>query len=268
MSSAVSSRPDAGGVGRDAGRAEVLAIGAHPDDLELGCGGTVALLAAAGRRVALLHLTSGERGTRGTAATRLAEATAAGRALGAIAVEFLDCGDGGLRTGEVEEDALIAVLRRLRPELVLAPAPADRHPDHGRANRLVHDACFYAGLARRGSRGSGEPHRPAAVWSYMQHDIFEPSLIVDVTAHWPAKLAALACYRSQLHASMTAAAAAAEPPAAEPATKIASREFAAAVEGRARHFGQAIGAEFGEPFHSRSPLAVADPFALMPRGLR
>ena len=250
--------------------AEVLAVGAHPDDLELGCGGTLALLAAAGRRVAILHLTRGERGTRGTAESRLAEAEAAGRALGAVGVEFLDCGDGGLRTGEAEEDALIAVLRRLRPELVLAPAEADRHPDHGRAHRLVHDACFYAGLARR---GSGEPHRPAAVWSYMQHDIFEPSLIVDVTAHWPAKLAALACYRSQLHASLTVEAGGgapgpADPEPAAPQTKISSREFAAAVEGRARHFGQVIGAEFGEPFRGRGPLAVADPFALMPRGLR
>lgn len=259
-----------------AAAAEVLAIGAHPDDLELGCGGTLALLAAAGRRVAILHLTRGERGTRGTAESRLAEAEAAGRALGAVSVEFLDCGDGGLRTGEAEEDALIATLRRLRPELVLAPAETDRHPDHGRAHRLVRDACFYAGLARR---GSGEPHRPAAVWSYMQHDIFEPSLIVDVTAHWPAKLAALACYRSQLHASLTAesggagVSSAAEsqpaaPPPAAPQTKISSREFAAAVEGRARHFGQVIGAEFGEPFRGRGPLAVADPFALMPKGLR
>lgn len=246
-----------------AAAAEVLAIGAHPDDLELGCGGTLALLAAAGRRVAILHLTRGERGTRGTAESRLAEAEAAGRALGAVSVEFLDCGDGGLRSGEAEEDAVIAALRRLRPELVLAPAEADRHPDHGRAHRLVLDACFYAGLARR---GSGEPHRPAAVWSYMQHDIFEPSLIVDVTAHWPAKLAALACYRSQLHASLTAPPAAPQP--AAPQTKISSREFAAAVEGRARHFGQVIGAEFGEPFRARGPLAVADPFALMPRGLR
>jgi N-acetylglucosamine malate deacetylase 1 len=247
-------------------RAEVLAIGAHPDDLELACGGTVALLASAGRSVALLHLTRGERGTRGTAATRLAEAEAAGRALGAVGVEFLDCGDGGLRTGEAEEDALIAVLRRLRPELILVPAPADRHPDHGRANRLAHDACFYAGLARR---GSGEPHRPAAVWSYMQHDIFVPSFIVDVSPHWPAKLAALACYRSQLHSSMAAAAPdESAAGSAEPSTKISSREFAAAVEGRARHFGQAIGVEFGEPFHSRAPIAVADPFALVPRGLR
>jgi N-acetylglucosamine malate deacetylase 1 len=252
---------------------EVLAIGAHPDDLELGCGGTVALLASAGRRVGLLHLTRGERGTRGTVAARLAEAEAAARALGAEAVEFLDCGDGGLRTGELEEDALIAVLRRLRPELVLAPAPVDRHPDHGRANRLVHDACYYAGLARR---GSGKPHRPAAVWCYMQHDIFAADLVVDVTAHWPAKLAALACYPTQLHSAALAAGSSTPPAdsgdslpsAAEPPTKVSSPEFAAAVEGRARHFGQAIGVALGEPFSCRGPLPVTDPFALLPRGLR
>lgn len=237
---------------------DVLAIGAHPDDVELGCGGTLAGLVARGKRVAIAHLTRGERGTRGTAAERLAEAEAAAAALGAVAVEFLDCGDGALRAGEAEEDQLIALLRRLRPELVFAPTPADRHPDHGRAHRLVDAACFYAGLRRR---GSGEPHRPAAMFAFMQHDPFEPRFIVDVTPHWPRKLAALAAYGSQLHQPGQAA-------RAEPATKVASREFERAVEGRARHFGLLVGAEFGEPFWSRLPLAVGDPWTLLPGGLR
>jgi bacillithiol biosynthesis deacetylase BshB1 len=242
-------------------RVDILAVGAHPDDVELGCGGTLALLARRGRRVGILHLTRGEAGTRGTPDERRREAEAAAGALGATALELLDCGDGGLRTGPEEEDAVIAVLRRWRPELVLGPAPSDRHPDHGRAHRLLADACYYGGLVRR---GGGEPHRPAAVFSYLQHDPLEPAFIVDVTDGWEAKLAALACYRTQLHQPGEDAGADGD----VPATKVSSPEFRAAVEGRARHYGLAIGAELGEPFWSRLPLAVADPMDLLPGGLR
>ncbi len=239
------------------GNLDVLAIGAHPDDVELGCGATLALLAGRGRRVGIAHLTRGEAGTRGTVDERRREAEQAASALGAVALEFLDCGDGGLRTGEAEEDAVIDLLRRLRPELVLGPPRVDRHPDHGRAGRLVEAACFYAGLA---SRGAGAPHRPAALWSYMGHDSFEPDLVVDVGSAWPAKIAALDAYRSQLHQLGA--------DRREPATKVASPEFRLAMEGRARHFGLLVGAAFGEPFASRLPLAVRDPLALLPGGVR
>jgi bacillithiol biosynthesis deacetylase BshB1 len=242
------------------GVCSVLAIGAHPDDVELGCGGTVAKLAAAGERVGIVHLTRGERGTRGTPQEREREAERAAEALGAVALEFLNCGDGALRTGEAEEEALIAVLRRYRPRLILGPTPADRHPDHGRAHRLVEAAAFYAGLRMR---GQGEPHRPAAVFSYMQHDPFEPSFIVDVTAAWPRKLASLAAYDSQLHQERAEDGDSRQ----EPVTKVATEDFRHAVEGRARHFGQFIGATFGEPFRARLPLAVADPLTVLPGGV-
>ncbi len=240
-----------------AGGVEVLAIGAHADDVEIGCGGTLALLAGSGRRVGILHLTLGEAATRGTTEERRLEAEGAARALGVSSLEFLDCGDGALRTGPAEEEALIAALRRLRPELVLGPPPRDRHPDHGRAHRLVHAACFYAGLSRR---GEGEPHRPAAVFSYMQHDPFEPHFVVDVSATWEDKIQALNAYQSQLHQPGSSR--------QEPPTKVASPEFRRAVEGRARHFGLMIGAAYGEPFWSPLPLAVADPWSLLPRGIR
>lgn len=236
---------------------DVLAIGAHPDDVELGCGGTLARLSRQGRRVGILHLTRGESGTRGTPEERLAEAERAAAELGASDLAFLDCGDGGLRTGAAEEDALIEVLRAWRPEVVLGPTPRDRHPDHERSYRLVEAASFYAGLARR---GDGQPFRPAAVFSYMQHDSFEPSFVVDVTATWEAKLRALAAYRSQLYQE--------DEERDEPVTKVSTREFALAVEGRARHFGALIGAELGEPFWSRLPLAVADVLAVLPGGVR
>jgi N-acetylglucosamine malate deacetylase 1 len=239
---------------------DILAIGAHPDDIELSCGGTLALLARSGRRTGLLHLTGGEAGSRGTASERRKEAEAAAAVLGASALAFLDCGDGSFRGGEAEEDALITELRRLRPELVLSPAPADRHPDHGRAHRLVADACFYAGLKRR---GSGTPHRPAAVFSYMQHDPFPPSFVVDVSATWEVKQRSLDCYESQLHQPRTGAT-----PAEGAATKVASPEFRLAITGRAQHFGLMIGAAYGEPFWSPLPLAVRDPLSLLPGGPR
>jgi len=259
---------------------DLLAIGPHPDDVELGCGGTLALAARQGRRVGILHLTRGESGTRGTAALRQAEAERAAAALGAAELAFLDCGDGALRNGRPEEDALIDVLRAWRPELVLSPAPRDRHPDHGRGHELAAAAAYYSGLAARGGRGSA-PHRPAAVFSYMQHNSFEPSFVVDVTAVWDLKMQALAAYPSQIYQTGLAGqpdqpGRAGQPdqpgqpaaPNAEPVTKVSSRQFRLAVEGRARHFGQLIGAELGEPFWSPLPLAVADLFALQPGGVR
>lgn len=248
---------------------DVLGIGAHPDDVELGCGGALAAAVRQGRRVGIVHLTGGERGTRGSAAERRREAEAAAAALGAVELAFLDCGDGALRTGEAEEDALIELLRGLRPEVVLGPTPHDRHPDHGRAHQLVAAACYYAGLAARGGEAPEGPHRPAAVYSYMQHDPFEPTFVVDVSAVWEAKRAALQAYRTQLFqgdaqgASVTAASA-----APGPVTKVSTREFWLMLEGRARHFGALVGAELGEPFVSRLPLAVADLFAVLPGGVR
>jgi bacillithiol biosynthesis deacetylase BshB1 len=250
---------------------DVLAIGAHPDDVELGCGGTLARLASEGRSVGILHLTRGERGTRGTPEERQVEAEAAAAALGAAAMDFLDCGDGGLRTGPAEEDSLIARLREWRPDLVLAPTPHDRHPDHTRAHQLVEAACFYAGLRHR---GEGDPFRPAATFAYMQHDLFAPSFIVDVTSSWEAKLASLRAYRSQLHQPETRDGRDdrdgrdKEERVGEPMTKVASPEFRLAVEGRARHFGLLIGAAFGEPFWSRGPLAAGDLLSLLPGGVR
>ncbi len=240
-------------------KVDVLAIGTHPDDVELCCGGTVAKLVEQGHAVGILHLTRGERGTRGTVEERAREAEAAASALGVTEMRFLDCGDGSFRTTEAEEDALITVLRELRPEILLGPPPEDRHPDHGRAHRLVADAAFYAGLTRR---GSGTPHRPGAVFGYMQHHPFEPSFIVDVTSTWPRKVEALAAYGSQLSVAGRA------PERQEPETKVSSREFGLSVEGRARHFGQMIGAELGEPFRSPLPLAIGDVTGLLPGGHR
>lgn len=242
---------------------DVLAIGSHPDDVELGCGATLALLARQGKKVGILHLTRGERGTRGTIAERRTEAENAARALGAAELDFLDCGDGSLRTGEAEEDALIAKLREWRPEVILGPTPSDRHPDHTRSHQLVQAACFYAGLKNRHPE-SGEPFRPGAIFSYMQHDPFQPTFIVDVGEVWEMKIEALRCYHSQLY--QVGAVSAASAGGAQ--TKVASQEFWLAVEGRARHFGMMINVAFGEPFWSRLPLAVSDLTTIVAGGLR
>jgi N-acetylglucosamine malate deacetylase 1 len=245
---------------------DVLAIGAHPDDVELGCGATLAVLAAAGLRTGIVHLTSGEAGTRGSAEERRDEARSAAEILGVSELRFLDCGDGALRTGAPEEDALIALLREFRPEVVFSPTPADRHPDHGRAHRLVADASFYAGLrGRTGGAGTLPVHRPGAVYSYMQHNEFRPSFVIDVTAGWDKKLAALDAYGSQIHRPGRADVRAAPP------TKTASVDFRAAMEGRARHYGNLAGATFGEPFWAPGPLPLVRPehlLSLVPGGVR
>jgi N-acetylglucosamine malate deacetylase 1 len=237
---------------------DVLAIGAHPDDVELGCGGTLLRLADAGRSTAVVSLTRGEAGTRGTAEQRAREARAGAEALGAREVVLLDCGDGGIRGGTAEEDELIAQIRRWRPRVVLGPPVRDRHPDHERAHRLVRDCCFYAGLARR-APGAGEPHRPQLVLWYMLHDPIEPTLVVDVTPTWERKLAAIAAHASQFPAAP--ANGAGDP---EPVTRVSSRLFWDAIDGRARHFGLMIGVERGEPFVCDGPLAVDDLALLAP----
>lgn len=236
---------------------DILAVGAHPDDVELCVGGTLALQARAGCKIGILHLTSGEAGTRGTRDQRRREAEKAAEVLGAEHVEFLDFGDGSLRHGAEEEDALIECIRRLRPEIVLGPAPIDRHPDHTRAHLLLRDAAFYAGLTRR---GAGEPHRPGAVFSFMQHYQFEPAFLVDVSETWDVKIEALKAYESQLYSP--------DRDDDGPETKVSSPEFWAAIEGRGAHFGLMINAAYAEPFWSPSPLAVADVMSLLPGGIR
>ena len=238
---------------------DLLAFGPHPDDVELAVGGTLALAARQGKRVGIVHLTGGETGTRGTAAERRREAERAAEVLGAAVMEILDCGDGGLRTGPAEEDRLIELLRRYRPDLVFGPPPRDRHPDHGRAHDLVEAACFYAGVGKR-RPDLGEPFRPAVTYQYMLHDPFRPDFVVDVTAVWEVRQRAVAAYRSQVYLE--------DEEREEPVTKISSQDFWHAVAGRARHYGNLVGATFGEPFTSRLPLAVAAPWDLVPHGIR
>ncbi|NYJ06407.1 bacillithiol biosynthesis deacetylase BshB1 [Petropleomorpha daqingensis] len=220
---------------------DVLAVGAHPDDVEVGCGGVLALCAQAGMRVAIADLTAGELGTRGTRELRADEARRAGDILGVQSRTTLDLPDGGL--GPEHRAAVVGLLRDLRPRLVLAPYHLDdRHPDHAAAGRLVRDAAFLAGVAKW---GDGDPHRTARVHHYMLHTVFEPTFVVDVTPVWEQRTAAIAAFESQFSAAP-----------GDRRTAIDGGGFLELLAARARVFGAMIGAAWGEPFSCTGPLGL------------
>ncbi|HUF19015.1 MAG TPA: bacillithiol biosynthesis deacetylase BshB1 [Thermoanaerobaculia bacterium] len=225
---------------------DILAFGAHADDIELSCGGTIAKAVKQGQNVGIVDLTRAEMGTRGTPEIRLRESKAAARILKARFRKRLDFGDGGLRRGREEELELIRLIREHRPSVVIAPYTEDRHPDHSRAGRLITDASFYSGLARIDT--GQQAHRPQAVIYHMLTYAPDPSLVVDVTETWQTKMKAIRAYGSQFY----------NPKSREKETILTQKHFLDRIEGRARHFGTMIGAEFGEAFFSIEPPAVAD----------
>jgi bacillithiol biosynthesis deacetylase BshB1 len=228
---------------------DILACGAHPDDVELGCGGSLAAFAARGKSFGILDLTRGEMGTRGTPEIREREAEEAARTLGAAFRVTLDLGDGGLRTDRDAELRIVEVVRRARPRLLIAPYPDDRHPDHARAGRLLKEASFYAGLR---ALETGVPaHRPQQVVFYFATYVGSPSFLVDVSGVLERKLAALAAYRSQFH----------DPSSKEPETFISRKGFVEAITARARFFGAMANVEHAEGFVSPFPPRVDDPVA-------
>ncbi|HTR04375.1 MAG TPA: bacillithiol biosynthesis deacetylase BshB1 [Thermoanaerobaculia bacterium] len=225
---------------------DVLAIAAHPDDVELTCGGTLARLKASGYRFGIVDLTRGEMGTRGTPEIRAVEAKRAAEILGAEFRESLDLGDGGLGRGRQEELAVIDVIRREKPRVVLAPYPDDRHPDHRRAGQLVTDAAYYAGL--RKLETAHPAHRPQQTVYFATFDPREPDFVVDVTPFIELRRRAMRAFESQFH----------DPKSSEPPTILSQRDFLDMVESRARQHGALIGVEFGEGFLSRRPPRVDD----------
>jgi len=221
-------------------RCDVLAVGAHPDDVELGCGGVLARLAATGRRVGILDLSAGEMASRGSVAQRRAEAARAARALGAAWRTCLELPDGDLAAHDpAQQAAVVAVLRRAAPRAVLAHHGDDGHPDHRQAAELVRRACFLAGVGRVLPE-LGPPWRPALVLAFPgPRQLFSPQLVVDVTAWYDAKRAALAAHPSQFEVGW-------EGDGGASPTHLSSGYFLAAVEGRDRAAGNLIGCQFGE----------------------
>ncbi len=226
---------------------EVLAIGVHPDDVELGCGGTLLKLRAAGRSVAIVDLTRGELGTRGTPELRLQEAAEAARILGIEQRLNLGLRDGFIGESEAEVRAVIGALRAFRPRVVLANALEDRHPDHGQAAALVRRACFLSGLRRIETAAGGEvqaPWRPDHLYCYIQDRWLQPSFVVDISSHFERKLDAVRAFRSQFY----------DPQSQEPETYISSLAFGEYHRARAREMGHFIGAAYGEGFVAGGPL--------------
>jgi bacillithiol biosynthesis deacetylase BshB1 len=236
----------------DAVPVDVLAFGPHPDDVELGCGGTLAALAGRGRGVGIVDLTRGEMATRGTPETRATEAAEAARILGARFRVNLDLGDGDLRTDRAAQLRVVEAVRRARPRLVLAPWTVDRHPDHERAGRLVAEAAWYAGLAKL---ETGLPaYRPDQVVFYAAYALLAPTFLVDVTATFETKRAALRAYRSQFHDPSA-------PPSGAPETFVSSKSFWDGVEARAGAYGRIANVAHAEGFFSKAPPSLADPAA-------
>ncbi|MBO0358472.1 bacillithiol biosynthesis deacetylase BshB1 [Hymenobacter sp. BT186] len=230
---------------------DILALGAHPDDVEMSASGTLAAAVAAGKKVGIVDFTRGELGTRGTPAIRAQEAEAASRILGLSARENLGLPDGFFRNDREHQLPLIAAIRRYQPDVVLCNAIHDRHPDHGRGAQLASEACFLAGLRMIETLGDdGQPQpawRPKHVYHYIQDRQIPADFVVDITAHWPTKWASIQAYQTQFF----------NPNSQEPATYLSSQEFSNFMEARAREFGHLIGVEFGEGFTRERTLGVS-----------
>lgn len=232
---------------------DLLAFGAHPDDCELFAGGMLASLSRQGRRIVLCDLTRGEAATRGTPEERAESADKAAAILGVQDRIRLDLGDGGLENTPEARRTVVELLRRLRPKAVLTHHPEDRHPDHGRAHRLVRECVFYAtigGLSAAGERLDSPPH---LFYFFGNAPVgkFQPDFIVPIDEiGYQARLQAVRAYASQFFADRDDEG---------PKTLISSEAYAQAMEARYRYFGAAVGAQFGEPYALEKPPAVRDP---------
>ncbi len=231
---------------------DVLAFGAHPDDIELTCAGTVIKLARADYRVGAVALTAGELGSRGSFETRREEFDESARVMGVCFHDVVGLPDGNIRPDPEQKTRVIRVIRELRPRIVLAPYWEDRHPDHANAGQLISEAAFLAGLKKIDT--DQQEHRPIRVLFYASRYEFAPSFVVDVSDTHEAKLRAIRAYRSQFHHDAMGE-------FGEVKTNISHPGFLEAVVARARQYGSYIGTEFGEPFLVREPLRVDDPVA-------
>jgi len=229
---------------------DVLAFGAHPDDAEIGCGGTLIKLAEAGKRVGVVDLVRGELGTRGDAETRAAEAEASSRILGLTLRENLQLEDGYLHVTDEAKHRVAEVTRRLRPQAVFLPYYEDRHPDHYNGSLLVYEGLFLAGL-RRYETGQ-EPHRPTQVFYYMGWYEFEPTFVVDITAQAERKMESIYAYATQFNPNATR----------DPETRLTSPTTDWLLRSRMAYYGAKIRAKYGEAFLIRGRLAVEDPLSL------
>ena len=228
---------------------DVLAFGAHPDDVELGCGGTIAKLISEGKKVAIVDLTKGELGTRGTDQTRTLEAAEASDILGITARENLGMKDGFLTNSEEYQLRIVKMVRKYQPEIVFCNAIDDRHPDHAKAAKLVSDACFLSGLIKIETEQEGKLQtawRPKQVFHYIQWKNIEPDFVVDITGFLDKKIEACLAYKTQFY----------DPNSSEPMTPIATKDFLESLTYRAQDLGRLSGVEYAEGFTSEKLIAI------------
>jgi N-acetylglucosamine malate deacetylase 1 len=235
---------------------DILAVGAHPDDVELSCSGTLAKEVDRGKKVGILDLTRGEMGTRGTAETRKEEAAAAAEILGISMRHNLGFRDAYFINDEAHQLEVIKILRKYRPEIVLCNAVEDRHIDHGRGAKLVSEACFLSGLRKVKTTYEGEVQeawRPKLVYHYIQWRNLEPDVVVDISGYMDKKLAAVKAYKTQFY----------DENSKEPSTPISSDNFLDSITYRARDLGRLIGTDHAEGFTVERYAAVDSIFDLI-----
>ncbi|MBA3674191.1 MAG: bacillithiol biosynthesis deacetylase BshB1 [Chitinophagaceae bacterium] len=228
---------------------DIVAFGVHPDDVELSCCGTLLVEKMKGKKVGIVDFTQGELGTRGTPEIRRNEAMDAAEIMQVDIRENLEMADGFFKNDEEHQRKVISILRKYQPEIILCNAPADRHPDHGRAAKLVYTAAFLSGLAKIKTKEKSslqKAWRPKYVFNYIQDRYFHPDFVVDITAVFEKKIEAIQAYRSQFY----------NPESNEPDTYISSPEFLESIIYRAKMFGKLIGVKYAEGFISKKMIGI------------
>ena len=229
---------------------DILVIAAHPDDAELGCGGTIAKHVAAGKKVGILDLTKGELGTRGTEETRKREAALAGEILGLSFRDNVGLPDGFFQNTKEEQLHIIQFVRSCQPEIVITNAPTDRHPDHGKASQLAYDACFLSGLSKIETKNSDgqlqNAWRPKQFYSFIQSELIIPDSVIDISDFWEIKMASIKAYQTQFFTKDSEG----------PQTFISRPEFLDFLQGRAAEFGNMIGVKYAEGYIAKRYPAV------------
>lgn len=229
---------------------DILAFGAHPDDVELGCGGTLAKEISNGKKVGIIDLTAGELGTRGSAEIRTLEANKASKILGLNTRENLNFKDGFFKNNENHQIKVIQVIRKYQPEIILCNALDDRHIDHPKASKLVSDSSFLSGLVKIDTSLNGEkqqPWRPKSVYHYIQWKNLSPDFVVDVSGFMEKKISAINAYKSQFY----------NPESNEPETLISKKNFIDNVINRSADLGRLIGVDYAEGFNTQRLLGVS-----------
>ena len=240
-------------------KVDILAIGVHPDDIELSCSGTLLKHNAMGKTVGLLDLTAGELGTRGSGQLRLIEAANSAKMMGAAFRKNLRMADGFFKYSKENILKIIPIIRECQPEIILANSISDRHPDHGRAAKLVADACFYSGLIKietRDSQGNKQERwRPKALYHYIQDKVLKPDFVVDISDFIDKKFELILAFKSQFFIS--------EQEDKELATPISGEDFQNYMRAVGRTYGRPIGMKYAEAFKVDRTLGVKNLFDLV-----